>query len=88
MPQDTTQPPSNEPVSRFHALEHSFGYHKPPDAFSVCRLDDIRLVFLNLAKTVVDVCPAGRERALAITKLEEACMWAIKSVALSFPTET
>ena len=31
-------------------------------------------------ETMIDLVPDGREKALAMTKLEEAVMWAVKAV--------
>ena len=35
----------------------------------------------DLAQTIISNCPSSRERSLAITKLEEAIMWANASIA-------
>lgn len=35
----------------------------------------------SLAMTVCGLCPASRERSLALTKLEESVMWARASIA-------
>jgi hypothetical protein len=32
--------------------------------------------------------PAGRERSVAVTKLEEACMWSVRAVVLNDPDST
>lgn len=35
----------------------------------------------KLLETIEVACPEGRHRALAITALEEACMWAVKAIS-------
>jgi hypothetical protein len=40
---------------------------------------DIKRMAEGLAK-LIDLAPTGRERALAMTKLEESVMWATKSI--------
>jgi hypothetical protein len=34
------------------------------------------------AGAILDLVPTGREQSLAITKVEEAVMWAIKGIVL------
>ena len=41
----------------------------------------IRNVVKQLAYVIDNVCPDGREKSLAFTRLEEAVMWANKSVS-------
>ncbi|WP_406501815.1 hypothetical protein OHA04_34460 [Streptomyces sp. NBC_01590] len=41
----------------------------------------------GLAATIADVCPAGREQDLAITKIEEAMFWANAAIARTRKTE-
>jgi len=61
-------------------IEHNFKYHAPrqgqPEKYEYLRnqAKDLALAFLNQ-------CPESRERSLAITKLEEAVMWANASIA-------
>ena len=45
------------------------------------RIQAIREAYADLAVLVVLKCLTPREQALALTKLEESCMWAIKSVS-------
>ena len=42
---------------------------------------NIRNAVKQLAYIIDNVCPDGREKSLALTRLEEAVMWAIKSVS-------
>ena len=41
----------------------------------------IRNVVKQLAYVIDNVCPDGREKSLSLTRLEEAVMWANKSVS-------
>lgn len=42
----------------------------------------LREPFKDAAHLIVELVPSCRERSLALTKLEEAVMWAVKAVAL------
>lgn len=61
-------------------IHNSFTYHPPkpgqPEIYKALR-DQAK----ELALSIHAACPSGREKSLAITKLEEAVMWANKSIA-------
>lgn len=62
-----------------------FAYHKPgPRAAK--ELAELRKLFAALYAHI-EMLPGGpsRERSLALTKLEEAAMWANKAVVLADP---
>ena len=61
-------------------IENSFIYHAPKDGQPEIykQLRDEAKAF---AKSIHASCPNGREKSLAITKLEEAVMWANKAIA-------
>ena len=61
-------------------LESSFTYHAPKEGQSQ-KYQQLRDAAKELAFLIVDSCPDSRERALAITKLEESVMWANASIA-------
>jgi hypothetical protein len=61
-------------------LEVRFTYH-PPAPDQPAKYRTIRGMGLDLAETIEGLCPESRERALAITKLEEAVMWANAAIA-------
>ena len=42
----------------------------------------IREQFSALLTTIEEILPPSRERSVVATKLQEACMWATKGVAL------
>lgn len=62
-------------------LTNRFTYHKPKEGQSE-RYEQIRCEARNLALVIAGECPPStRETALALTKLEEAIMWANASIA-------
>jgi hypothetical protein len=62
------------------ALDKAFTYHAPKDDQPV-RYTSIRADAKVLAENILSACPPSRERSLAMTKLEEAIMWANASIA-------
>lgn len=64
------------------AIEHNFKYH-PPTAGAVVHHERIRAKAKELAALIDETLPpiAGRERAIAIHKCEEAMMWACAGIA-------
>ena len=61
-------------------IERNFTYHKP-DGDRIGRYEEIRAKAKELAYLIDGLCLPGRERSLAMTKLEEAVMWANASIA-------
>lgn len=63
-------------------IAHNFKHH-PPRGTAVARHEAIREKAAELAQLIDEVLPpnAGRERATAITKVEEAMMWANAGIA-------
>ena len=57
-----------------------FTYH-PPKFDQPARYVEMRDTFFALAMGVCQNCPDSRERSLALTKLEEAVMWANAAIA-------
>ena len=45
------------------------------------RVDTVRQNFSQLFDYLDSEIPTGREKALYKTKLEEACMWAVKAIS-------
>lgn len=61
-------------------LDKVFTYHSPKNN-QPQRYEEIRNTAKSFATLILDKCPSSRERSLAITKLEEAVMWANASIA-------
>jgi hypothetical protein len=61
-------------------LENSFTYH-PPKGDQATRYETLRTLAKGLAIAFDELCPNSREKSLAITNLEQAVMWANKSIA-------
>lgn len=61
-------------------LQKRFTYH-PPKADQPQKYQEVRQFAKDLAEFLVEFCPESRERALALTKLEEAVMWANAAIA-------
>ena len=61
-------------------LERRFTYH-PPQPDQVPRYNELREQGKALALLIVRLTPENREQACAITKLEEAIMWANAAIA-------
>jgi len=59
---------------------NNFKYHAPKPGQTEI-YEELRLEARKLADRIAEHCPASRERSLAITKLEEAVMWANASIA-------
>ena len=61
-------------------IEKNFTYHAPsPDQAN--RYETIRLFCKRAAEIIDRRCPESREKSLAMTKLEEAVMWANAAIA-------
>lgn len=63
-----------------HDLENRFTYH-PPKGNQADRYVEIREKGLETARLIEAACPDSREKSLAITKIEEAVMWANAAIA-------
>lgn len=63
-------------------IDKPFAYHKPSPV-GLARITTLREAFSDLQRVIEQVCPASRQRAVAITELETAAMWAIKAVVFN-----
>ena len=61
-------------------LDRIFDHHPPTTDEAVLAHEQVRALFKDVAKTLSNL-PAGRERSLALTKLEEASFWAHAAIA-------
>lgn len=64
------------------SLENRFMYHAPDDAKKLLH-EKIRTDCLSLALILDATLPAGREKSLAITHLEEVMFWSNAAIARS-----
>jgi hypothetical protein len=65
----------------YAALDERFVHHPPSEDRATCH-QSIRDAGRTAALRVMEVVPEGRERALALTKIEEFVMWANAGIAL------
>lgn len=61
-------------------------YHQVRDQKLMDKMTCVRLEYVSLAETVLDLCPESRALSLAMTHLEESLMRAIQSLALADPS--
>jgi hypothetical protein len=62
-------------------LKKRFAYHPPKDDDVREAHETIRFNAYCFARLVVEIVPAGREQALALTAIEEAMMWGNAGIA-------
>ena len=75
-----TKPQAADREAGEAAIENRFTYHAPKGD-QPARYESLRAAFKDLAYMVEAACPDSRERSLALTKLEEAVMWANAAIA-------
>ncbi|MEM8610255.1 MAG: hypothetical protein AAGF92_24410 [Myxococcota bacterium] len=56
-------------------IDTAFTYQRPSQD-GVNRITYLRGKLKDVAETIERLCPASRERSIALTKLEEVMMWA------------
>lgn len=64
-----------------YVIRPEFASHDLRDV-GEARITDVRAAFSALLGTVEANLPPGRERSLVVTKLQEACMWAVRGIAV------
>jgi hypothetical protein len=62
-------------------LAHRFNFHPATTDEKRDAHATVRAACHGLAELVDQLCPAGREQALAVTKIEEAMFWANAALA-------
>ncbi len=75
-PEEGKQPMTEDEAT----IERNFTYHAPKGD-QPKRYDTLRTGAKGLARIINNLCPNSREKSLAMTKLEEAIMWANASIA-------
>lgn len=68
-------------------IENRFRYHPPKTDSRREKHNQVTEQCMALAKTLASLCPPGRGLSTALTKLEEARMWANQSLACDSPTD-
>jgi hypothetical protein len=63
-------------------INHRFDHHAP-DETKILKHQIARSAIKDAAQEFYDFLPEGREKALALTKLEEALFWANAAIARS-----
>lgn len=63
-------------------IDKPYAYHKPSTE-GLERITELRELFSSVDKSLKQLCPPSRELSIAITKLEEMSMWAIKAVVFN-----
>ncbi len=56
-----------------------------PTPEQVEQIEALRVIGKALGFKIEECCPNTRERSLAVTKLEECIMWAVKSIVMPQP---
>jgi len=65
-------------------IDRPYAYHKPsPAGFE--KIQALRAAFSDVERVIRAQCPESRQRSVAITELETAAMWAIKSIVFNDP---
>ena len=65
-------------------IDKPFAYHKPSED-GHARITRLREAFSVVKAVIEATCPESRHRAVALTELETAAMWAIKAVVFNDP---
>jgi hypothetical protein len=65
----------------FQDIDRRFDHHPPKDEDTIRRHTDARAKAKELAEFFEATLLEGREKSVALTKLEEALMWANASIA-------
>lgn len=63
-------------------IQNTFTYHRP-FGDQPQRYEQIRANAKVLAMSIQESCPESREKSLALTRLQQAVMWANASIALN-----
>lgn len=61
-----------------------YAYHKPSEV-GLKKITALREAFSTLHTLILDLAPDSREKSVALTNLETAAMWGIKSIVTNDP---
>ena len=64
-------------------VDERMGFHPADTDLKRLTHETLRTIGIAHAKAVIDILPAGREKSLALTALQEALMWANAAVAIA-----
>ena len=62
-------------------INNNYKWHPPTTSDVENAHDDIRSICRSTAEHLVEYCPKSRELSIALTKVEEAMMWANAAIA-------
>ena len=65
-------------------IDKPYAYHRP-SADGLKKINELRELFSLVDRKIKEICPAGRQQAVAITNNEQTAMWAIKAVVFNDP---
>lgn len=65
----------------YDRMAHNLTNHSIENSTARINVESIRSEAISMAATILDFCPASRERSLALTNLEQTVMWSVASVA-------
>lgn len=69
------------PADLHQRLEHNLTLHPPTNQDVVSAMETIRAVAKTFGHLVIDLVPVSREQSMALTAIEDACMYAIAGIA-------
>ena len=62
-------------------LTNNYKYHPPKTQAVAESHEDVRAQAYSLARHLNEILPESREKSIALTKIEEAMMWANAAIA-------
>jgi hypothetical protein len=63
-------------------LKETFGPYRKPTELTIPKYKTIQEWSMNMAAVINSLCPESREKAIALTKLQEARMFANAAIAI------
>lgn len=60
---------------------HNLTLHPPKTPIAGELMDEVRATAKQLARVLCENCPSSRELSMALTALEDSCMYAIAAIA-------